>query len=643
MRTSLVHIRLLLQRLGLVLLLLSAFRVAFYIANAHAFPAPSAVQALAILVQGVRFDASTVVMANALFILLHLLPLPGRGRAGYQRMLFILFLVTNTLVLLICGIDLVFYGFSNKRVTRDLLGQLEAGARTAPGFLLHYWWATLTFLAAVGVLWRGYRRATADELAVVAPVRAQAVAFVVAGGLLFLVGRGGWQYQGLSPAHAADHVEVAFAPLVTNSAFTFLHSLAGPELRERAYFDAAELDRRLPLRYVLQADSTDTRTNVVFIIVESLGREYLGSIGGEKGYLPFLDSLAERSLVFTNAFANAERSNKSMCALLAGIPSFTDDAFMNTAYADGRVDGLGTRMKEMGYRTSFYHGGLNGEYRFDSFSRACGFDRYYGKDEYGDDSAYDGHWGIYDEEFLQFFADGLDREPEPFCSVVFTLSSHDPFPIPERWQGRFPRGTQEIHASLGYVDMALRRFFQRVERAPWYPRTLFVITGDHTFAYNVHPPWYHNPAGRFAVPIIFHRGDGSLRGRDSTLAQHLDIGPSILDLTGYSGAINTFGRSLFRQDRAPYAVEYLDGQYQIIADDRLLSFDGERTTGLHAYRTDTLFARDLRAAEPARAEDLRQRLEAVIQRHATALRDNTLQADPEGPQAGSPSRGRGFR
>lgn len=313
-----------------------------------------------------------------------------------------------------------------------------------------------------------------------------------------------------------------------------------------------------------------------------------------------------------------------MCAILAGIPSFTDDAFMNTAYMDNQLDGLGMRMKQNGYATSFFHGGLNGEYKFDSFSRAAGFDRYYGRDEYGNNADYDGHWGIYDEEFLQFFAQQLDQERAPFCSVVFTLSSHDPFPIPAKWKNHFPKGTQEIHESLGYTDMALRRFFERAAKSPWYPNTLFVITGDHTFLYNEHPKWYTNAAGRFAVPILFYRPDGSLNGRDSTLAQHLDIMPSILDLTGFDGAINSFGRSLFKQDREPYAAQYLNGQYQLLAGDRLLFFDGSNAKGLYAFHGDTLFQHDLSMQEPATTDSMKLRLEAVVQRHAQALRDNRM-------------------
>lgn len=618
-----VHLRLLAARLALLLGMLLVLRLVFFLVYRHLFPALSVPQAAQVLLQGTRFDLAAITWWNVPFIVLHLLPLPWRNTRAAQRILFGWFMVVNGLLFLICSIDLAFFGFNLKRVGRDLLGQLAPGVRNLPSFLVDYGWVAAVFVGVMVILWRAYPRLGSSRDAQM-HWGSGTVAATLGLGVFFVAGRGGWQYQALSPVSAADHVEVPYSPLVTNSAFTFAYSLALPELVRHTYFSEEELDQRMPLRYELTAEAGDHRENVVVIIVESLGREYISAISGEAAYMPFLDSLAGESMVFSNAFANAERSNKGICAILGGIPSFMDEAFMNTAYADNRVEGLGRRLKEIGYATSFFHGGLNGEYKFDSFSRAAGFDKYFGKNEYPDPDGYDGHWGIYDEEFLQFLADRMDLEPRPFGAALFTLTSHHPFPLPERWSGHFPKGDQEIHESLGYVDMSLRHFFERAAQSDWYRNTLFVITADHTYPFNVHPPWYTNPAGRFAVPIIFFRPDGSLKGRSPVVAQQLDIIPSVLDLVGFDGAINTFGRSLFRQDRIPYAMQYVNGQYQMIQGDRLLFFDGDKATGLYAYKTDTLFTRDLLRMEPQTVDTMQLRMEAVIQRFGQAMHENGL-------------------
>lgn len=622
-----LHLRALLLRLGIVAILLTLLRLFFLAVHRDAFPALSPLTLGAVLLHGARFDAMTIVVANAPLILLSLLPLPWRDARWHRRALFGLYLTVNGLVLLLCCIDLPLYGFMGKRVTRDLLAATDAGLRELPTSLVRYWWATLALLGALLALVKGWRMARDPRPGEDGRWPRQLAVGLPALGALFLVGRGGWQYQGLSPAHAADHVPVALAPLVTNSAFTFGYSLSQPSLPPRDYMPIAELDRLAPLAYRLTRDSTDRRRNVVIVLVESMGREYISAISGEAPYMPFLDSLCAHALVFTNAFANSEGSPKGNCAVLAGIPSFTEEPFMNTPYAANKVDGLGTRLKELGYATAYLHGGLNGEFKFDSFSKACGFDAYYGKDEFGDDRFYDGHWGIYDEEFLQFAAARMTAMPEPFCATVFTLTTHDPFPIPPRYKGRFPIGDQAIHESLGYTDMALRRFFARAAQEPWYRNTLFVITADHTFKYNDHPAWFMNPAGRFAIPLILFTPDGALQGRDDAVAQQLDIAPTVLDNVGYEGRISTFGRSLFKDDRPGRAIIHLGGLYKLIEGDRMLLFDGARVKGLHAYRTDTLFAEDLAAEEPATAARMQRQLEAFIQRHADALRNNRLVVD----------------
>lgn len=618
-----VHLRLLAARTALLLVLLGALRLVFFLVHRHLFPGLSVGEAVQVILQGTRFDLMTITWWNAPFILFHLLPLPWRDTRAAQRLFFAWFIVVNGLMFLVCSIDLAFFGFNLKRVGRDLLSQLGPGMRNLPSFLVDYAWVAVVYALVMLVLWRAYPRLRTKGEGRMGWIP-ETTAALVGLGFFFVAGRGGWQYQALSPVSAADHVEVPYSPLVTNSAFTLAYSLAQPELVRHTYYDQAELDERMPLRYAIRRDEGDRRDNVVVIIVESLGREYVSAISGEAAYMPFLDSLAGESAVFTNAFANAERSNKGICAVLGGIPSLMDDAFMNTAYADNRVEGLGTRLKELGYSTSFFHGGFNGEYKFDSFTRAAGFDSYFGKDQYPDKEGYDGHWGIYDEEWLLFMADWLDQERKPFGAAVFTLTSHDPFPIPDRYKGRFPKGDQEIHEALGYVDHALRSFFGRVRQSDWYANTLFVITADHTYPWNVHPPWYTNPAGRFAVPIIFFRGDGSLKGRNPVVAQQLDILPSILDLVGFEGEINSFGRSLFRSDRVPYAMQYVNGQYQMIQGDRLLFFNGEKPTGLFAYRTDTLFAHDLLGKETATVDTMQARMQAVIQRFGQAMHDNGL-------------------
>ncbi|MBK9196659.1 MAG: hypothetical protein IPO17_17085 [Flavobacteriales bacterium] len=102
--------------------------------------------------------------------------------------------------------------------------------------------------------------------------------------------------------------------------------------------------------------------------------------------------------------------------------------------------------------------------------------------------------------------------------------------------------------------------------------------------------------------------------------------PSILDVVGYQGSVNTFGQSTFQRDRPNRAMIHLGGQYRLIEDDRLLLFDGEQAIGLYDYLGDTLCEQDLRASEAERTKQMTGEMKAAIQRHAAALLRNSMAA-----------------
>ena len=113
----------------------------------------------------------------------------------------------------------------------------------------------------------------------------------------------------------------------------------------------------------------------------------------------------------------------------------------------------------MGYDTSFFHGAPNGSMGFLGFGNILGFKNYYGKTEYNNDADFDGIWGIWDEPFFQYCAKTLNQKKSPFMATLFSVSSHHPFKIPEKYKGKFKKGPLEIHEPIGYTDFALKKFF----------------------------------------------------------------------------------------------------------------------------------------------------------------------------------------
>ena len=323
------------------------------------------------------------------------------------------------------------------------------------------------------------------------------------------------------------------ANVVLNSTFSFFRTMNTNSFREVHFVDQKFIDENIQ-PYKIYDRQVQDKPNVVIFIVESFGREYSGAFNKDKNikdyvsYTPFIDSLANESLIFPNTFANGRQSIHGMSSILAGIPSLTD-AFTSSPYSNQKIQSIVSVCNEMGYDTSFYHGAPNGSMGFLGFGNILGFKHYFGKDEYNHNEDFDGMWAIWDEPFLQYFAKNVGKT-KPFMATVFTASSHHPFKIPEKYNGKFKKGKVEMHEPMQYTDYSIKKYFETAKKQPWYDNTIFVFTGDHPN--QIYYSEYEKAMNRFAVPLIFYSPNPKfqLKGVNNELAQQIDIYPTLADL-----------------------------------------------------------------------------------------------------------------
>ncbi len=365
--------------------------------------------------------------------------------------------------------------------------------------------------------------------------------------------------------------------------------------------------------------------NVVFIIWESLSADFIGSLNDYPGYTPFLDSLIAQSLVFTHAYANAERSNKGIPAILSSFPSLMNTAYVSSSYQDNCITGISNYLKKLNYHSSFFHGGNRGTMNFYSYTKRIGFDAYYGREEFGDNTYYDGNWGIYDENFLQFFAGKLNEFPQPFMSVVLTISSHHPFTIPDKHKDKFKKSSSsEIAEAIGYSDYSLGEFFKKAARFPWFSNTLFVITADHPFKLNEHVlTAYNEPENQFRVPIIFYCPGKIQMERSERIAQQVDIMPSVLDYVGFNECFNAYGISLFSES-SNVSYQFDNNMYLIQEDRNFLVFDGKTTVESYTLTTEERVAGKRIRHEGVPSSHLENKIKAIIQTYNSQLASNSF-------------------
>jgi phosphoglycerol transferase MdoB-like AlkP superfamily enzyme len=262
---------------------------------------------------------------------------------------------------------------------------------------------------------------------------------------------------------------------------------------------------------------------------------------------------------------------------------------------------------------------------FDAFSKSAGFDLYSGKNEYPNPSDFDGHWGIWDEPYLQYIAGELNHLRQPFLGTVFTLSSHHPYKLPAGYSNKFKKGPLDIQQTIMYTDYALKQFFKTAATMPWYKNTLFVITADHTS--EAWLPFYKTRVGQYRIPIWFFDPASPDSLLSDQIAQQTDIMPTILDKLHYSRNFNAFGNSLLRPSETKFSLSYLNGNYQLIFNSLALQTDMQQSGYLFNVSDDSLLTRNILSRNNADFVKMDALLKAIVQQYNNRMNHNKLSSD----------------
>jgi phosphoglycerol transferase MdoB-like AlkP superfamily enzyme len=375
------------------------------------------------------------------------------------------------------------------------------------------------------------------------------------------------------------------------------------------------------------------KKNVVVLIVESFGREYIGALnkdleGGKyKGYTPYVDALIGKSTTFRYSFCNGRKSIDGMPSILSSIPMFVEP-FILTPSSMNDYTGLAGILGREGYETAFFHGAQNGSMGFQAFAQKTGFQHYFGRTEYeaakGTDD-FDGTWAIWDEPFLQYYAEEMGKMKQPFMTAVFTASSHHPFVIPEQYKQQFPEGKLEIQKCIRYTDMAIGKFFETASKQPWFQNTIFVLTSDHTNMSD--HAYYQTDLGGFCSPIIIYEPSHPEGQMIDKIAQQIDILPTVLGMLGYQKPYFGFGIDLLNTpSEDTWAVNYLSGIYQYVKHGYVLQFDGQKSKALYAL-SDSLMQQNLihQPSAISHQQLMERELKAIIQQYMERMIQDRLQ------------------
>ncbi|SDJ38393.1 LTA synthase family protein [Chryseobacterium jejuense] len=595
----------LLYRIFLVYAFYQIARLLFWYFNKDLIKVDSVSEYLKLAYHGTAFDTTAILYVNALFILLSLLPLVINTKKGFQKVLFWVYFLTNGLAYGMNFGDFIYYKFSQSRLTSAVFQVAEHESNVSQTLMIsvgQHPFVLIWFIVLMGLWVFLYKKVKVDEIkpTQLLPYFLSSIVTLCITAVLVVGGIRGDFKHSTRPINMVDATRFVTNPLqgnlVLNSTFSFFRTLNTNNFKEVHFVDEKYIEENIH-PYKLYDRKVENHPNIVIFIVESFGREYSGAFNKDKNikdyvsYTPFMDSLATQSLIFPNTFANGRQSIHGMSSVLAGIPSLTD-AFTGSPYSNQKIQSIVSVCNDLGYDTSFYHGAPNGSMGFLGFGNILGFKHYFGKTEYNHDEDFDGMWAIWDEPFLQYFAKNVGKK-QPFMTTVFTASSHHPFKIPEKYQGKFKKGKIEMHEPIQYTDYSIKKYFETAKKQPWFNNTIFVFTGDHTN--QIYYPEYEKAMNRFAVPLVLYSPNPAyqLKGENQEMAQQIDIYPTLADLIGYNKPIRSWGRSLVSDKKYPGIMVNSDGNNeQFMIGNYIYRFDGKEIVGVYD-KTDLALEKNL--------------------------------------------------
>ena len=597
---------------------------------------------------GLLFDTSAIIYTNLLWIVMMLFPLWAKETPLYHKICRGLFVTVNGLAFIANLADSVYFPYTLRRTTTSVFKEFdnESNLGDIVGTeLINHWYLVVIAAVVIFALYKLYVMPSTDKAHY--PTTKSRVKYgliqlaCLAGAAPLCVGgcRGGLQ-SGVRPITINNANQYVTRPtdcaLVLNTPFSMLRTIGKSVFAVPDYYPSMEAAAAVfnPIRHP-KPQHKPVKKNVVIIIVESFGREYIGGFntmyfGGKyKGFTPNVDKLIKKSAVWYYSYCNGRKSIDGMPSVLCSIPEFIEP-FVLTPASMNTYTGIAGHLSKWGYQTAFFHGANRGSMGFLAFANKTGFQNYYGRQDYdadkrfGGDADFDTNWGIWDEPFLQYYCTKMGEMRQPFMTAVFTVSSHHPFVIPEKYKKVFPEEKLPIQKCIRYTDMAIGKFFESASKQPWFKNTIFVLTSDHTNMTDIKQ--YQTDIGGVCSPIIIYDPSGHIKpGMRNGVAQQIDIMPTVFGILGYDKPYLSFGCDLFSTpNKDTYAVNYLNGVYQYVKYGYVLQFDGTQTKGIYKL-TDVLMQHNLRGHVPVQAK-MEHELKAIIQQYMYRMVNDKLMA-----------------
>ncbi|MDH1503801.1 LTA synthase family protein [Aeromonas caviae] len=283
--------------------------------------------------------------------------------------------------------------------------------------------------------------------------------------------------------------------------------------------------------------------NLVILLQESLGAQFVGSLGGLP-LTPNIDALSKEGWAFEQLYATGTRSVRGIEAVLTGFTPTPAQAVVKLGKSQTNFFTIADLLKQRGYDTSFIYGGESHFDNMRSFFLGNGFTTIVEQKDFKN-PVFEGSWGASDEDLMakanETFA-AQHKEGKPFFSLVFSSSNHDPFEFPDNRIALYEQPKQTRNNAAKYADYAVGEFFKKARASDYWQDTLFLVIADHDSRVGGASLV---PIPRFHIPGVI-LGDGIAPRKDPRIVSQIDMAPTLLSLMGISADYPMLGKDLTR-------------------------------------------------------------------------------------------------
>ncbi|MBP1748661.1 MAG: hypothetical protein H6Q52_1200 [Deltaproteobacteria bacterium] len=325
--------------------------------------------------------------------------------------------------------------------------------------------------------------------------------------------------------------------------------------------------------------------NLVIILEESLGAEYVQSLGGLP-LTPELERLSQKGLWFNRLYATGDRSIRGVEAVVTGFPPTPARSVLKLNLSQHGFFSLASLLKREGYATQFIYGGNSEFDNMKGFSLGNGFDRMIDEKDFGE-HVFQGTWGFSDEDiFNRLHQELLAHGDKPSFTMVFTISNHPPFEFPDGRINLQGKPKNSLENAVRYADYALGKFFEQARKAPYWDRTVFLVVADHEDRV---PGDELVPVKYFHIPALII-GPDIKPGLYDKVASQIDLPPTLLSVMGIESTHPMQGQDLLQtpENYPGRAIMQFNNSQAYMAGDRVVIHTPNKPATQYVFLNDEL-------------------------------------------------------